>query len=528
MTLTKRLSPPARTVVAGASLAALLAPLAVFAVLQGNPALNPQIVIPHQHFYIVVTASFLALILALAVLQTALRLHHPPTLLLGLGFLSIASIFLVHGLSTPGMFLGPNPLIEISARLSLLVGAVFLAISAWIGDSTFSRWIGRWMPLLLTIWVVLLGGFGVAGLVAAASSGPPASSLSTPVQDDVYGDDGYGQYGDGAATEGNRQAGLHSHAPAASGAGILRWIPVTSPPGSWATFILALALFTTATVGYWRRYSQTHLPLVGALAIAALLLLEAQVAMFFGTAWRLNWWEYHVLMLVGFLLGVGALLWEFGKGRSLRRVMEGMFSLRDIVQLELEYTDAISVLAAATEARDPYTQGHTVRVAEWSCRIGREMSLPPSRILVLARAGLLHDVGKLGVPDAVLKKPGPLTPEEFAIIKEHPRQGHDILRRVGHLEAEIRIIIAHHERMDGRGYPHGLAGEEIPLEARILAVADVFDSLTTSRPYRGALPRDEALAIVQEETGDHLDPECVQALLRVLELPAAAAARIAR
>ncbi|HLC29583.1 MAG TPA: HD-GYP domain-containing protein, partial [Dehalococcoidia bacterium] len=227
-----------------------------------------------------------------------------------------------------------------------------------------------------------------------------------------------------------------------------------------------------------------------------------------------SWWFYHGFMLAGFLIAVLVLLSEFFRGRGVISIMRGLFVLEGIVELELEHQETIAALAAATEAKDPYTHGHTIRVAQQAVRIGRAMDLPPERLRVLARAGLLHDVGKLGIRDAVLLKPDKLTPEEFRHIQEHPKLGHDILRRVGSLEAEISVIVAHHERMDGTGYPSGLQAEAIPLEARILAVADVFDALTSKRPYRDPMSEEEALDVIQSERGTHFDPACIDAFVQ--------------
>src|SRR5207253_1091518 len=121
--------------------------------------------------------------------------------------------------------------------------------------------------------------------------------------------------------------------------------------------------------------------------------------------WTWSWWEYHVLMLLGFLALLGGILFEFSRRRSLRAIMEGIVRLRSLVESELEYSDTISTLAAATEARDPNTRGHTARVAEIAVRLGQEMKLSAERLRVLARAGLLHDIGKLGISDAILLKP---------------------------------------------------------------------------------------------------------------------------
>jgi HD-GYP domain-containing protein (c-di-GMP phosphodiesterase class II) len=140
-----------------------------------------------------------------------------------------------------------------------------------------------------------------------------------------------------------------------------------------------------------------------------------------------------------------------------------------------------------------------------------------TELRVLARSGLLHDVGKLGVPDAILAKHGPLNESESAIMKTHPEIGVAILKRGGHFKRELLGVLYHHERMDGSGYPHGLVSEAIPIEARIVAVADTYDVLTTDRPYRRACGGREARRVVQDEAGTHLDAHVVVALMRALD-----------
>jgi len=173
-------------------------------------------------------------------------------------------------------------------------------------------------------------------------------------------------------------------------------------------------------------------------------------------------------------------------------------------------------LAAAVEARDENTRGHNLRVAELAVKIGRAMELPNDTLRTLARAGLLHDVGKIGIPDSILSKPGPLDPQEWVVIKRHPELGQAILSRVDRLRREAEIVIAHHERLDGSGYPRGLRGDQIPLEARILAVADTYDVLVSDRPYRKAFDKERGFRILREECGTHLWEPAVRALFRSL------------
>jgi putative two-component system response regulator len=167
---------------------------------------------------------------------------------------------------------------------------------------------------------------------------------------------------------------------------------------------------------------------------------------------------------------------------------------------ELENAEAVLfTLALSIESRDPYTHGHCTRLAEFSARLGERMGLPSDDLTALRRAGVVHDIGKVVVPDAVLLKPGPLTPQEREVIKQHAAAGEHICAPLKSFRTVLPIIRHHHERWDGSGYPDGLAGDAIPLLARILQIADVYDALTTKRPYRDALTQTEAWEIVQSE-----------------------------
>jgi putative two-component system response regulator len=173
-------------------------------------------------------------------------------------------------------------------------------------------------------------------------------------------------------------------------------------------------------------------------------------------------------------------------------------------------------LAQAVEHRDVYTAGHCQRLAWFSVSLGISLGLARPQLLALHRGGFLHDLGKIGVPDAILHKKDRLTEEEWVIMRAHPARGEDICRPMKSLQNVLPVIRSHHERWDGGGYPDGLRGEDIPLLARILQVADIYDALTTNRPYKAALPPEQALGVLDEEAAlGWRDPELVDAFRRL-------------
>lgn len=181
------------------------------------------------------------------------------------------------------------------------------------------------------------------------------------------------------------------------------------------------------------------------------------------------------------------------------------------------FMGSIQMLAGAVDEKDPYTRGHSDRVTRYSLLIAKEMNQPSSFMEILQVSAQLHDVGKIGIEDHILKKPGALTEEEFEVMKTHTTKGANILRPVTQLAEMLPGIELHHEALDGRGYPYGLKGDQIPLLARVIAVADTFDALTTNRPYQQAHTPDQALQIIKNLAGKRLDPAAVAALLAVYE-----------
>jgi putative nucleotidyltransferase with HDIG domain len=195
---------------------------------------------------------------------------------------------------------------------------------------------------------------------------------------------------------------------------------------------------------------------------------------------------------------------------------------RLIEALERGYLDTIRSLASAIDAKDPYTRGHSERVAALSVEIGRELGLDAAALQALEYAGVLHDIGKIGVPEQVLRKPGRLTPEEVTLVRSHAPVGAEIVEGIQFLRSAEPAIRHHHERWDGAGYPDGLAGEAIPLVARIVNAADTWDACTSERPYQRAYSAPEVVSILARLRGTQIDPRVHDAILRVVERKQAA------
>ncbi len=186
-------------------------------------------------------------------------------------------------------------------------------------------------------------------------------------------------------------------------------------------------------------------------------------------------------------------------------------------RIELTYDETLAALGAALDLRDTETAGHSRRVTLYSLEMARAMGCSPDQLKQIARGAYLHDIGKIGVPDSILLKPGKLTAGEAAVMESHVRIGYELVSRIAFLAGAAEIVLTHQERFDGTGYPQGLMGEEIPLGARIFAVADTLDAMTSDRPYRKALPFSVAREEIIRESGRQFDPAVVEAFLAVPE-----------
>jgi putative nucleotidyltransferase with HDIG domain len=188
-----------------------------------------------------------------------------------------------------------------------------------------------------------------------------------------------------------------------------------------------------------------------------------------------------------------------------------------MTNLERSYDITLEALGDALDLKDAETEGHSKRVTAFTIAIARAMGLPRDQIAMIARGAFLHDIGKMAIPDKILRKPGPLNPEEVTEMREHPYRGYQMIKKIPFLADAAKIVYSHQEFFDGTGYPRGLKGEEIPLGARIFAVADTLDAITSDRPYRAKRSIAEARTEIEKWSGRQFDPEVVTAFLSMPE-----------
>jgi putative nucleotidyltransferase with HDIG domain len=241
--------------------------------------------------------------------------------------------------------------------------------------------------------------------------------------------------------------------------------------------------------------------------------LDASIATMKRTVWIAVGVVFALLWLVLALLVSGASARLTRQNDAFQsRSRELLDSTRRLGESLLE---TVETLNAAVEARDPYTAGHSQRVRRVALAIGRELSLAPKHLGILGTAALFHDVGKIGIPDSILTKAGPLEPAEAAIMREHVTRGAEIVSKVSSFQEAVPAIRHHHERWDGLGYPDGLSGDEIPIEAAIIGLADAWDAMTTERPYAVALSLNDALMQIRSGRGKQFNPTVVDAFSQV-------------
>jgi putative nucleotidyltransferase with HDIG domain len=253
-------------------------------------------------------------------------------------------------------------------------------------------------------------------------------------------------------------------------------------------------------------------------AVGIVWLAAALPAALLLSYWNLGWWLGHAFEIVGIAAVGFTVALDLRRGTARSRPLLGDLKGADLVAEEEAFLGShIRALLVTLAEKDAYTEEHTRRVALRAVQVGDELGLAPERLRDLAVGGLLHDIGKLSVPDQILKKPGALTESEFAEVRRHVESGDALLHELGGFSATVhRIVRSHHERLDGSGYPDAARSDDMPLDVRILAVCDVYDALLSTRVYREAWSHERAIALLREGADRSFDRRCVDALERVL------------
>jgi putative nucleotidyltransferase with HDIG domain len=470
----RRISGPSRSLASSTmSVAAvgslLTAPVALFLMLRLYPPLDVLFESATFHVLVVSLIALCALGVALPAAAAARRSGRPTPVFLALGCLAVGIFMVAHGLTTPGVAGRPmNMWVARFPVLAILVFAACQGAAVLRPDRALPRFVERHVMGALTLPAAVMAAGATAAILWPAA--------------------GYG-------------------ARPVPGEEAITWLVM----GASAALLIGVGAL------HWRRWRLSKDPVQVALLAACWLCAEALVSLKLGPLWHLSWWDYHALLLTGFGATVFAVLAGYRRTRAAHETLGGLALAEPLELISRSYPESLEVLAAAVEAKHPYTQGHSARVAELAVRVAQRLGLGSERLRAIAAGALLHDIGKIGVPDAILNKPGPLDREERNRIEEHTGAGWQIARKAQSLGGALDVIRHHHERVDGSGYPDGLPGHAISVEAKIVSVVDVWDALTSERSYRPAWAPEQALEIMEEGRGSQFDPRCLDALLAVLE-----------
>ncbi|HEV2591958.1 MAG TPA: HD-GYP domain-containing protein, partial [Gaiellaceae bacterium] len=294
---------------------------------------------------------------------------------------------------------------------------------------------------------------------------------------------------------------------------------VPAPNSTEAVVVLVIGMAAFALLAYRsaRTFLLTHRVLDLAVVVGLVWLATALVPALTQDFTYLGWWMGHEIELDGILLVGVAVAVDLARAAQ-SRPLAGDLAGAELVAAEAVFLGShVRALTVLLGEKDEYTERHTRRVALRAVQVGEQLGLSGSRLRQLAIGGLVHDIGKLSVPDGILQKPGALDEDEYAIVQRHPERGNKLLAELGGFSEGVRqLVLNHHERLDGRGYPRGLSGDDIDLDTRILTVCDVYDALISKRVYRDAWTHEDAMALLRRETGTAFDERCVTALERVI------------
>jgi HD-GYP domain-containing protein (c-di-GMP phosphodiesterase class II) len=317
--------------------------------------------------------------------------------------------------------------------------------------------------------------------------------------------------------EGRRRRGIYdtlfNTAQMLIGAGVAAAVLYTLAPGSPASHPISVDLWVVPLAAAAMYFTNT-----GLVALMVAIHTHRRMSDVWLSTQRLDAPSETALYLIGFVTAIMASVYEWIPLVMVVPTAVVYLSTKRAVILNQQTIDAVEAMADMVDMRDRYTADHSKRVAANAAKIASAMGLRPEDVATLRLAARVHDLGKIGLPDSILRKEGKLEPEEFALMKEHPRRGHEILAKFPQYRKGREIVLAHHERYDGRGYPAGLTADRIPLGAQIVAVADALDAMTSDRPYRAALPLHQAMTELRIGRATQWSPAVVDTVERLVDV----------
>ncbi len=416
------------------------------------------------HFLPIAISSGLAAAAAVALTVAGARRGDGRAVLVGTAFSSMAALLAVHGLTTPGLLAGENGVVAFSGAATLPVGGAVLALSALPSIRRPEK--VRALLWLQAVLLLLIAGLGLAGILAPD---------------------------------------------------IVPSVPETGSTAAWILLGVGLAFYGTLAFRAARTYLLTRR--IGDLLVVfgTVLLCVALPAALLLSYSELGWWLGHGFELIGIGLVCIPVAVDLHRGAQSRPLSGDLRGAEFVRAADAFLGPTVRALLVRLGEKDAYTEAHTRAVALRAAQVGEELGLAPGRLRDLAIGAMVHDVGKLSVPDSILQKPAALDDEEFEVIMGHPRSGAELLEEIsGFSPLVIGLVLDHHERLDGSGYPRGLKAEELNLETRVLAACDVFDALISRRVYREAWTEEKALDLLRSEAGTGFDPRCVAAIERIV------------
>lgn len=415
------------------------------------------------HFYAVGFSALVAAVAAVGLTAIGAKRNDTRTVIVGTAFAVMASLLALHGFATPGVIVDGYGVVAITGGATLPAGALILLLSV-VPLPRALRSVRSLLALQGVLLVVVIG-LGIAALVWPS---------------------------------------------------LLPAVPAPKSNPAIALLVIGLMAYALLSWRALRTFLLTQRALDLVVVVGLVWLGTALVPALTMDFTQLGWWMGHELELDGILLVGLAVAVDLARAAQSRPLAGDLRSSELVASEDIFLGSHVRALTVRLADKDAYTERHTRRVALLAVQVGEALGLSAGRLRTLAIGGLVHDIGKLSVPDTILKKPGALEDDEYEVVQRHPEWGNRLLSELGGFSDAVRNLVRdHHERLDGKGYPNGLTAAELDLDTRILTVCDVYDALISKRVYREAWSHEQAMELLRRETGTAFDQRCVEALAQV-------------